>query len=183
MKLHSIFNGVMVAPHGITDLFHAVHYNNMDNLMKIYAGLFFISESANIIQHRYPHCHILDALFLYGSAIHFQHDMPMKKQIHPFLLSSIFISMTPVIGIDLFTLYMVLVHVPRHYYKTWIFIKHYRVEMLFLITLLSIPGIYLSEHIFELQNNFQVLLEWIIISHIVYNEKYIDGKVKEDNTL
>lgn len=183
MKLRSVLNGVMVAPHGITDLIHAFHYRNMNNLMKIYTSTFLVSESANIIQHHYPKCHVLDMLFLFASAVHFQHDMPSSKNIHPLVLSSLFISFTPVMGIDIFTLYMICIHVPRHYAKTWKFIKYYKIQMLVLIALLSIPGITLSEHIFELQTNIQVLMEWIILAHVYYNEKYLDGKVKDKNSL
>lgn len=176
MKITPLINGVVVAPHGITDLFHAYEYNNINNLIKIYLGSLIFMEISNFIQNDFHNIQLLDSVFFSSSICHFKHDMPFQKKnkITSYILSIILVSSTYIISIDVFTIYMALVHVPRHYIKCWNFIKNKNL-LLMSIILLSYPGYYVIDNLNNLNKDIISIIEAVIIGHVIYNEKYIDN--------
>lgn len=180
MKITPFLNGIVVAPHGITDLIHAYHYNNMDNLMKIYGGSLFFMYLSDIVHSKFHNVNLLDSAFYTSSICHFKHDFPNKNvnnfHINPYIMSSLFVTSTIFMSMDIFTIYMVLIHVPRHYIKCWKFIKDYKRILAVLILLISIPGYKIIDELYNLDHRIIEIVEAIIIGHIIYNEKYIDNK-------
>lgn len=172
MKLVPFLNGVITAPHGVTDLIHAYKYNNIENLLRIYTGSFIFTGIAETV-----HLHqVIDIFFITSSIIHFSHDFNVvsNSRINKLLLSSILIASAPIIGVNNFSIYLLLFHTPRHYIKSWKFIKDKKKMLFLLILLFSFPGYYIFDNINNLNPNLLSITETIIISHIIYNEKYID---------
>lgn len=180
MKIVSIFNGVVTVPHGITDLFHAHKYDNLSNLCKIYSGSIGLIPLSAIIEKCNHNIHVLDLTFLLMSICHFRHDMPEinKANISKLTLSTLLVLSSPLIGLNLFSLYMGLIHVPRHYVKCNKFVKPYAKYLIMSILILSIPGCVMFENIQNLDGISLHIVESIVIGHILYNEIYIDNKGK-----
>ena len=86
-------------------------------------------------------------------------------------------------SMDIFTIYMVLIHVPKHYIKCWKFVKNYKEILVVLVLLLSVPGYEIIDDLYNLDHNIIELVESIIIGHILYNELYIDNEkcIHNDN--
>ena len=185
MRITPLVNGIIVAPHGITDLFHAYSYDNMHNLMKIYGGSLIFMKISNLIHSNFQDVNLLDNVFYASSIFHFKHDMPKLKnndKVIPYLLSSILVTSTLVMDMDLFTVYMTLIHVPRHYLKCWDFMKKYKELLLLSIIVLSVPGYLIIDNLNNLDKDILSIVESIVIAHIIYNEKYIDNNEKNSDT-
>lgn len=166
----NIISGI-IAPHGITDLFHAKQNNCVNQLLSINIACASSSLLLNTIHD--PYC-LLDASFFISSVIHFRHDMP---QVFPksdystsllLLLSSIFYNH------DIFFIYMLFVHVPHHYYMNRNVIKeqlNLNISILILMTTISLYGTHIV-NVFDSLLLFD-LSKGVIISHILYEELYI----------
>lgn len=183
MKLTtSIVNNVIIGPHGITDLLHAYHNNNMNSLINIYTGTSAMSVISELIHNDYSNIDISNGIFIISSILHFRHDIPEIKlgpvKISSIVLSSLFIILTPLIGKELFYIYMCFIHVPIHYMKCIDFIKK---DILKFITLLCMTsffefGLIGDYEIDCLPKNISMIVKTLIIAHVVYNELYIDIK-------
>lgn len=176
----SLANGLIVAPHGITDLFHAAEYKNMIPLSQIYTSSFsLIPISDTLINYDY-HIRLLDFVFVLSAIIHFRHDIPClvynKKTIPPELMSSLLIMLSPILGMNIFSLYMIFHHVPLHYKKCWPLVQKYKKNIIISVCLLSIPGYYMIDNFKTLSHLEYSFMESIIVAHIVYNELYIDNQ-------
>lgn len=184
MRIIPFLHKFVIAPHGITDIIHAQRSNHLSELLQIYIGTIGISE---IIQLIHQH-NILHILFGIASATHFQHDMKdiyignfkIKKSI----ISYLFILSTPIIGMNIFTFYMVIFHVPRHYLKSYFFLKDHLIDFHTLLILVMASSSFIYNEI-EYSHNEQIitLIEALIIAHVIYNEKYVDNiTCKSNNT-
>ena len=124
MKLIKLLRDVIIAPHGVTDISHSIQTNNQLNLLKINT---FMIGGTNFIINNYNYDDILNLLFFASTIIHFRHDMPEinKVNISKLTLSTLLVLYSPLIGLNLFSLYMGLIHVPRHYVKCNKFVKPY----------------------------------------------------------
>lgn len=181
----SLANGLIVAPHGITDLFHAVEYNNMIPLSQIYTSAFSLIPISDTLMSYDNHFRLLDFVFLLSAIIHFRHDMPhliynKKKPIPPELMSSLLIMLSPILGMNIFSLYMIFHHVPLHYNKCWPLVQKYKKYMIISICLLSIPGYFMIDNFKTLSHLEYSFMESIIVAHIVYNELYIDNRANAE---
>lgn len=178
----SIINNVIVGPHGITDILHAYHNNNMNSLVKIYTGTTVMTVFSELIHHNYNNIDISNGIFVISSILHFRHDIseitlgPFK--ISSIVLSSLFIMFTPLIGKELFYVYMCFIHVPIHYMKCIDFIKKDVVKFLGLLFMTSFFefGIIGGCEIDCLPQNIWIIVKTLIIAHVLYNEFYIDTK-------
>ena len=134
-------NSLVVAPHGITDLFHAYENNNLSNLRQIYTSSLALIPISEMLSSYNSNLHFLDIVFTISSIIHFKHDMPKmilnKQYIRPEIFSTIFILLTPMMGINMFSMYMILHHVPSHYKKCWPIVKKYKEVVLLSILLIN----------------------------------------------
>ena len=166
----NIISGI-IAPHGMTDLFHARQNNYVKQLLSINIACASSSLMLNTIQDPY---FILDTSFLISSVIHFRHDMPQvfPKSEYSTSLFLVFISLF--YNHDIFFVYMLFFHVPHHYYMNRNVIKeniNMNVGILILTTMTSLFGNHMinafdSSLIFDLSKG-------VIISHILYEELYI----------
>lgn len=180
----SLANGLIVAPHGITDLFHAFEYNNMLPLSQIYTSAFSLIPISDTLMNYDNHFRLLDCVFILSAIIHFRHDMPKisrnTNHIRQEWMSFLLIMLSPVVGMNIFSLYMIFHHVPRHYKKCWPLVQKYKKYMIVSICLLSIPGYYMIDNFESLSHLEYSFMESIIVAHIVYNEIYIDNQANDE---
>ena len=183
MKLTtSIVNNVIIGPHGITDLLHAYHHNNMNSLINIYTGTSLMSVISELIHNDYSNIDVSNGIFIISSILHFRHDIPEIKlgsiTISSLVLSSLFIILTPLIGKEIFYVYMCFIHVPIHYMKCIDFIKKDVIKFMALLFMTSFFEFRLIEdyEIDCLPQNILIIVKTLIISHVIYNELYLDIK-------
>jgi hypothetical protein len=184
MRMLSFFNGVITVPHGITDLFHAHKYDNIPNLCKIYTASLGLIPISNMIEQCNHNIHPIEIIFFVLASSHFRHDMPeikiKDKQISRSILSSLLVLSTPLLGYNIFSLYMIFLHVPRHYLKCGKFLKPYINYLILSIVFLSVPGYILYENIHHIDKFVIHLVESLVVAHIIYNELYIDNMNHEN---
>ena len=172
---------LIVAPHGCTDLVHAIQHNN---IVKLYT-IQLTTLCSSLLLTKINQIKTLD-LFLYiASIIHFKRDIPkIHNNIIPssfivFCMLFIFTYYTP----NIFNYYMVFVHVPNHYMSNWYYLK--KTPYVSLITLIvNTITILLFFNNSMLMNNplIHSILKGIIISHIIYQEMFIYNNNSKDNS-
>ena len=166
----NIISGI-IAPHGITDLFHARKNNKIRELLSINIACTSSSIFLNTI---HDPCRILDSLFLISSVIHFRHDMPVIFPNSDYSISLLMLLVSIFLNHDIFFVYMLLSHVPHHYYMNKDIIKKNIRFNLVILLLTTISFVYCS-HIFNIFDSLFAfdLSKGVIISHVLYEELYI----------
>tara|TARA_R110002072_G_scaffold192865_4_gene350017 strand:- start:850 stop:1227 length:378 start_codon:yes stop_codon:yes gene_type:complete len=108
----------VIAPHGITDMIHAVQYNITTELLAlngaVLGGSVIMANSAPML---------LDGAFIVASVVHFRHDMPTIKHVPKSALSTLLIGSSVLYDPNILFLYMVATHVPNHYMTNWRYIR------------------------------------------------------------
>jgi len=164
----------IIAPHGITDLIHAVQ-NNTTNQLIYFNSASILSSSLLSVNNP----EILNNLFILSSIIHFRHDMPNINIIPNYIFSSLLLKSAIVFNHNILFFYMLLSHIPNHYKTNWIYIKQntfINVSFIFFFTIfltyigLTYPYLYNSKIIFDISKG-------IVISHVIYNEIYIHKNI------
>jgi len=176
IELTPLLTTAIIAPHGMTDLIYAEENNSLQPLLRINA---FCIAGAFLI-HMMNFDDINNMLFMTSSALHFRHDFPIKNSSIQLLISSLLVANAQNIGIEIFMLYMCLIHVPNHYtiYKN--LIAKYPVKSLYYISIVGILStlfVY-SDPSFMYNDNVHTISKGLIISHILYEELYT-----KNNTL
>ena len=160
----------IIAPHGITDIIHAKHYNKLNNLLFLNTGM--ITSSYILINNNLDN--ILNSIFICSSIIHFSHDFNFNKKIN-LSISSILLLLSIYYNYNIFFIYMIFWHVPKHYNLNYKYLKKNKIQNLLFILFTTIimysickliPEHILFTKIFDISKG-------IIISHIIYEEKYI----------
>lgn len=165
----NFINTAIIAPHGVTDLIHALQFNRLQPLYAInlattatfaFMGHAGLSDLANIS-------------FILASLLHFRHDVPLENKFMQYAIISAII-VAGIQNTDIFYLYMILRHVPRHYAENWKFMEKFP---LFTILLLSITtfATMKMESIMPMDETHFDLIKGVIVAHIIYEEKYIHG--------
>ena len=159
----------VIAPHGITDIIHAVQYNMTTELVT-FNGLtigtsYVLSEKAPLL---------LDGAFIVASVVHFRHDMPHINAIPRATLSAALIAVSIMYDPNILILYMVLSHVPNHYRTNWKYINTDKknVGLIVLFTMVLFFGGEIFPSLYESGLTFDCA-KGLIISHVLYNEKHI----------
>jgi hypothetical protein len=162
----------VIVPHGITDLFHSHCYSNEKNLVKVYTG----SLIASSILSKVNKPQIIDNIFIIASIIHFSNDISINNRIVKTILSSMIVYIAPY-NVDLFTLYMGVIHVPNHYKKNnLICLKYNKILLSAVIVIGMIFEIIISKfrYIIDIKK-VQIFIKSIIISHVIYTELFIEN--------
>lgn len=164
----NIISGI-IAPHGMTDLFHSQQYNKTKELLLMNAGITassFLLNTNNLSP-------ILDSTFFISSIIHFRHDMP-SINVPRYILSTSLILLS-LQQPDFFFLYMVALHVPNHYKNNWKYIEFNKDTNLGILFLFTTLFLYITNQYNDLidVNFISTLSKSGIISHIVYEETSI----------
>ena len=155
-----IIIGGIIAPHGITDIFD----KNFGELVLYYIILIFSILLDYALMY---HIQIKLCILTFSSIYHMKNDI---GKIMSWLLHILTIAILPEnIGLDVFLVYMVLIHVPIHYYN------HIRTRKELLIVLgFSLVCLIVSIH----EQLFLDLTKYlpingIIWGHIIFNELHI----------
>ena len=164
----NIISGI-IAPHGMTDLFHSQQYNKTKELLLMNAGI----TAASFLLNTNNLSPILDSTFFISSIIHFRHDMPIIN-VPRYILSTSLILLS-LQQPDLFFLYMVALHVPNHYKNNWKYIEFNKDKNLGILFLFTTLFLYITNKYNDLidVNFISTLSKSGIISHIVYEETSI----------
>ena len=176
----NIISGI-IAPHGMTDLFHARQNNYVKQLLSINIACASSSLMLNTIHDPY---FILDASFLISSIIHFRHDMPQVFPNSEYSTSLLLVFLSLFYNHDIFFVYMLIFHVPHHYYMNKDVIKenmNFNIGILLLTTISCLSGI----RVFDIFDSSLLidLSKGIVISHILYEELYIHKNNSNTNLL
>ena len=158
----------IIAPHGITDVIHAVNKNQFMPLLFTYGTSICVSQiiTPTILNSLYqlPLC--------ISSFIHFHHDFEL------FFPNKYVSSIATIINLyysirypePYLYLYMCLLHVPNHYRMSWIYVKHHKRLLLVSIIICSIIMNNIKNHI---KSSWYPSLIGTIIGHIAYGELFI----------
>lgn len=184
MKLAPFIVKNIIAPHGITDISHALMTNRNKELFLI--NLFNVGFVETIVtplnlSNQY------DILFFIATIIHFKNDfsnIKIKNLILPryvssalFIIACLFINkIIPYnLGYDMLLGYMTIIHVPNHYRENWFHIKKDLILnfLIIMFTIAFFNGI--SDSFPDLMDSLYTINagKAIIISHVFYQEKYI----------
>lgn len=164
----------IIAPHGMTDLVHA----NQNNLMSELFEVNLLSTFTSILLYNLDLDIILNTGLVIASIIHFRHDMPEINNIPRYILSALFL-VCAIPLIDLFMIYMIFVHVPHHYMMNISYLKTQPILTSILILVSSIIFYEIGININDVFNNNLIIdiSKGLIISHIIYGEKYIYNNI------
>lgn len=171
MKIIPFMKNMIIAPHGITDIGHCILTNNSINLVKIYGINFIIAKFTDISNNNLFH-NIINLVFIYSSIIHFRHDFPkirINNKIIPKYLFSTILIIISLFNVNLLIFYMSFIHIPNHFRMNIYHIKKLKILNIILYFLIGILCFNLNY--IELNNIFKS----IIISHIIYQEKYVQN--------
>jgi len=160
----------VIAPHGITDIIHALQHNTTAELVAY--------NTASLVSSHFLSEHLpllLDEAFIVASIVHFRHDMPANALIPKYAMSGALLLASIQYDPNILFGYMVLLHVPNHYKTNWKFMKdapYKNVGGVVAFSLLLIvfgeyfPWLFQSKLLFDMSKG-------IVVSHVLYNEKYI----------
>jgi hypothetical protein len=172
---------VIVAPHGCTDLVHAIQHNHIINLCKIYSISFvgsWLLTNADKIQ-------TLDTVFIIASVIHFKRDIPKIYNISRSFIICCILFITNYYTRYLLKYYMIFIHVPNHYISNWIYLKKtpYLTLTNLIINTILIVTLFNKFYIPSSINNpfIHIIIKSVIISHIIYQEMFIHNNYNNNN--
>ena len=184
MKLAPFIVKNIIAPHGITDISHALMTNRNKELFLINLfNVWFVETIVTPLNLSNQY----DILFFIATIIHFKNDfsnIKIKNLILPryvssalFIIACLFINkIIPYnLGYDMLLGYMTIIHVPNHYRENWFHIKKDLILnfLIIMFTIAFFNGI--SDSFPDLMNSLYTINagKAIIISHVFYQEKYI----------
>ena len=166
----------IVAPHGITDISHSLETKNFKKLISINLFSYLFTDITAKINLDI----ISDSLFLFLSVVHFKNDFPFIERKRT-IISSVFVSSLFIINnflksqfeIYFFLMYMSFIHVPLHYKENWWHIKKKPILNSILIFIVAIfSNIIYENYILTKNRIISKFVKSIVISHIIYSEKY-----------
>ena len=161
----------VIAPHGITDVIHALQHNTTTELVA-YNGASLATSW--LLSSHIPV--VLDDAFIIASIAHFRHDMDNHIICVPkYVMSGALLFAAIHFDPNILYGYMVFVHVPNHYKTNWKYIKANPWKNIGGIIIFSLLLFGLGEfYPFLLESNqLFAMSKGIVISHVLYNELYI----------
>lgn len=176
MKIIPFIVNTIISPHGITDLSHSLETENTNNLLKIYGINFTLS---NFILNDICYDNFINSLLIASSIIHFRHDIPNIKyknyNIPKYIISFLLISFFVILKSDMIFYYMLFIHVPNHFKLNNFHIKNNKLLNFILYSIFGFILLIIDEKYNYIYDNINLInnLKFIIISHVIYQEKYI----------
>ena len=177
MLLQPFYKPIMtniIIPHGITDIVHAKLYGNVQSLIQIYGCTTLMS----LLSMPFTPVNTIHPLFLLASAIHFRTDMLTNNVVVQFLQSvSMVLYFQFTDNYDIFIIYMLCLHVPKHYVDSWKYLRQDK-----LLTAVSLSSVRLCVLCFEqyidvhMIQHIPLIVQFTIIAHIIYTEIFVRHK-------
>lgn len=170
---HKIVLQHIIAPHGLTDIIHAIEYKKVPKMLLSYSATCLTT----CVLHKYPR--IIDVCFLFCSTLHFRIDMPRwgiinnmyaytLQMIQSMVLVLWFLLAKPY---DVFFYFMCILHVPNHYKNSFVYLKVHPYMTAFLF---SVFHILVQQYSQLSMNRYHLLVvEAIVMGHIVYHELFV----------
>ena len=159
---------VVIGPHGITDLMHAFEYKKILQLVSTYglciSGFHFLKVT--------NYENIINNIFLFFSAIHFHHDIPVKNKYFQFLASLFFVFNLDKIGLPFFLMYMCIIHVPNHYLNYYDLLNKYKLLSILTLSCTSFSIFYMNNNPMIQYNDVNTIIKGLIVAHIIYEESF-----------
>ena len=170
-KLVKYITTGIIAPHGVTDLIHAKQNNNISKLLQIYT----YTNSSFIILNSLHQEILINILFVIGSTIHFQNDIPIKNTNIRYIFTNLMILYFIFIDNNSIISYLSFIHVPKHYISNWFYLKKDKDMTFILLFITTLISLYFGNEYFEIYNNLFIsdIIKGIILSHVLYQELYI----------
>lgn len=163
---------IIIAPHGCTDLVHAIQNKHLINFCKIQS----ISVASSLLLTKLNQIKIIDTIFYIATIIHFKRDIPKINNISRSFIVCCMLFMSTYYTPNLFIYYMTFVHVPNHYISNWYYLK--KTPYLSLINLIvntitiTITSLF-NKNVYINNPLIHTIIKGIIISHIIYQEIFI----------
>ena len=169
----------VIAPHGVTDLVHAIEEDNMQTLVNTYASTIASSYLLSEINMDST----LNFIFFILSVVHFRRDMPIIKDIPRYAWSFLFLQFSIMNSPTLFFIYLTFIHVPHHYRMNWSTLKkNPKMSVgIVLLTTIIIEILGKDFHTIMLNDSIMSVIKGIIMSHVIYEEIGIFPFKKIDN--
>jgi hypothetical protein len=162
---------IIIVPHGVTDIVHAIHTRNVRNLVKYYGTALLGGEICYWIHQE----HIWYNVFFIFSVCHFKHDfdviVPHKSLSYG--LSVLLLLLFSKQSLWVFFAYMLFVHVPHHYCNSWTYVKNYTYITSVLVYVTSVWSNLLLVN--SLSNETWMAVLSIVIGHVLYEERVINS--------
>lgn len=167
---------MIIGPHGITDLIYAIRKHKKTELILTYGATIFTFDIL-FVENR---INIINTIFLFSSIVHFKHDFPFEDEMLQLFTSALFVFNLHKIGMLPFLIYMSFIHVPNHYLTLNKLLKKNKVFSFLSISLISfiLCVISINNPTLIYESFYQNFLKSIIVSHIAYEEFFINYKKK-----
>ena len=110
---------ILIAPHGCTDLIHAIQNKNLVTFYKL-QGL--ITASSYLIN-SFCKPFVFDSIFVGMSILHFQRDINYSIGVRSTIYTGFFLFLSICVDVRFLYYYMISIHVPNHYINNWFYIK------------------------------------------------------------
>jgi hypothetical protein len=170
----------VISPHGMTDYIHAKKFGFLNELYRIHLSM---AVGGFVLNHCQLHI-IIQSTFLIASIVHFRNDMPLieikntNSKWLQLLFSTVFVGSLHFVPIEYFVLYMLFIHTPNHYRLAWNYIKDNLEETACLVIGV---GAMMSQfnNIDNIPLNLIAFIQTLVISHIVYQEKYVFSEYRQ----
>ena len=163
----NFINTAIIAPHGVTDLIHALQFNSLQPLYAIN----LITTTAFALLGHAGLSDVANIPFLLASVVHFRHDIPLENKFMQYVIISAIIT-AGIQNTDIFYLYMILRHVPRHYAGNWKYMEKFPLITILLLSVTTFATMKMESVIPMDETNID-LIKGVIVAHIIYEEKYI----------
>ena len=174
--IHKIALKHIIAPHGLTDIIHAIEYKNMHKLLLSYGS----SGLTAYTFFRTPK--ILDICFLFFSILHFRTDMPqwgIRNRFSAYTIQTIqssFLVFLFLLGksYNVFLFFMCFLHVPKHYKDSFVYVRKHPKLFLLLFSIFQLFNV----SIIPITRNWVTAIETVIVGHILYHELFVRTQIK-----
>ena len=110
---------ILIAPHGCTDLIHAIQNKNLISFYKLQGLITASSYLINTICKPF----VFDSIFVGMSILHFQRDFNYSIGVRSITYMGFFLFLSICVDVRFLYYYMIAIHVPNHYINNWFYIK------------------------------------------------------------
>ena len=159
-----------IAPHGATDLIHAIHHNTTALLATTYYGTIGLGQLCHAVHQD----QFFYSLFMVASFIHFYDDWKcLKNPLLATILTGSLLSTFIQTSWLPFYLYMTFHHVPNHYMQMWPILREHKVPTVLLLAYTGFSFCFFTNefgtNMVSILDDLGIWIASIVIGHIVYN--------------
>jgi hypothetical protein len=159
-----------IAPHGATDLIHAIHHNTTALLATTYYGTIGLGQLCHAVHQD----QFFYSLFMMASFIHFYDDWKcLKNPLLATILTGSLLSTFVQTSWLPFYLYMTFHHVPNHYMQMWPTLRKHKIPTVLLLAYTGFSFCFFTNEVgtnmVSIIDDLGIWIASIVIGHIAYN--------------